>query len=124
MNRTSLAIFLGLPAACVVGWSMGGALGAGAVCGFCAGAVLGGISLAWLAHTVRTRPDGALGAFVAGFAAKLGVLLAAALVLRYVEPAAARVDYRSFLLAFTVAICLLLVVGLPDATRARKERTS
>ena len=46
------------------------------------------------------------------------MLVVGAVAFRFIEPAAARVDYRSFLIAFAATATLLLVLGIPVATRA------
>ena len=121
MQRLSLAILLTLPIAVAIAWSLGGALGGGVLMGFFVGSALSGFGVAWLLHVMRTQPQRLIAAFGVGFLCKLFVALAGGLVFRFVEPAAARVDHRSFLLAFACMALLLLLVGASSTARALRE---
>ena len=88
-------------------------LSLGTLCGL---ALAGGI--AW-------RLGGALGTGVlGGYLLKLAVLLAAALVFRYVEPAARQVDWRGFLVAFAGGVMLVIAIGSLDTLRTLRQRRS
>ena len=120
MQRITIAVLVGLPIALVIAWRLGGSLGTGVLLGFTLGAAMGGFGLAWQTHVLRTKPEAALSASMLSFLFKLAVVLMGGLVFKFVEPAAARVDYRSFLVAFAASAVLLLLAGIPDAARALK----
>jgi hypothetical protein len=100
MNLAWTATLLGLAAAAAVAAALGGALGVGALAGFAAASFVGLAAGLHRAHLARTRPERAFGAFAVAFLAKLGLLLAGTLLLRFVEPLGARADWRAFALGF------------------------
>jgi hypothetical protein len=56
---------------------------------------------------------------VLGFLVKLAALVAGALAGRFLEPAGARADYRTFVVAFAAAVALILPLGTWLALRGR-----
>ena len=72
-------------------------------------------------HTMRVRPALSLHAFALTFVLKLLVLVAGVLVFRYLEPAAARADWRSFLVSFAAAVAILSPIGSLDAVRVLRK---
>src|ERR1700741_2876072 len=83
-----------LPCA-LVAWSLGGSAGRGTLLGFLLGAGLCGLSFAWQRHQWPFRPERALSAQLAGFAAKLGGLVLSLFALRGLEGLALAVDSRA-----------------------------
>lgn len=122
MTRLSVAILLGLTAAVSVAWRYGGALGAGVLAGYLLGAALALLGVMYQRHVMTHRPERAMHAGVVAFLFQLGAIVAFALALRYVEPVAARLDWRGFLVAFAAAANLILPLGTLDAVRVLKEK--
>jgi len=120
MIRLSLAAVLALAVACVLASRLGGAQGAGVLLGYSLGAGLSGLGCLYLRHAMATRPERALAATVVSFLVKLAALLIGALAFKYVDAAAARVDWRTFTLAFAGAVALVLPIGTWEAVRARR----
>ena len=119
MIRTTFAALLGALATGLVAWQLSG-LDAGAVKagGVIAGYLLGA-GMAWLGimyqrHALMYRPKAAFAAHGVAMLAKLVVLLMGALSFRYIDAAAARADWRMFVLAFAAATVLLLASGAMD----------
>lgn len=121
MNRLSIATLVCLPFALGLAWQLGGALGTGVLVGFVSAVAVSGLGVAWLIHVGRTRPHQFLSAFAVGFSFKLIVALMGGLAFRYIEPAAARVDHRSFLLAFASVALILLLVGVTEVAGILRE---
>ena len=122
MIRLSLASFLGLLAAALVAWRLGGREGAGIVSGYLLGAGFTGLGVLYQRHVILTSPERSMQAFTVSFLAKLVALLIGALSFRYIEAAAARADWRSFLLAFAAAVSVILPLGLIDVLQALRRR--
>jgi len=122
MNRLILAVLAALALALVLAARLGGALGGGVLAGFAAGAGLSGLGFLYQRHVLATRPERALQAAVVGFLAKLAVLLLGALAFRFVEPAGARVDWRSFVVAYAAAVAFVLPLATWVAVREQRER--
>lgn len=121
MNRLILAVLAAFAVALSVASELGGPAGAGVVLGYCLGAGLAGLSALYTRHVLRTRPARALQAAVFGFLVKLATLVAGALAFRFLEPVAARADYRTFLIAFAGAVALVLPLGTWVALRDRSS---
>jgi len=117
MLRLSLATLLGLAAAALVAWRLGGTAGTGVLAGFTLGAGMSGLGALYQRHQLRVRPDRVLAATAVSFLAKLVALLVGALAFRYVDAAAARADWRAFLVAFAAAVVVVLPLGVLDAVR-------
>lgn len=122
MIRLSLALSFGLLVAALVAWRLGGALGAGVLAGFLLGGGIGGLGVLWERHVLTTRPERAMHAVALSFLVKLLALGMGALAFRYLDGPAARVDWRSFLVAFAAAVALVVPVGAADAARALAMR--
>ncbi|MAF65830.1 MAG: hypothetical protein CMJ84_09255 [Planctomycetes bacterium] len=116
-----MVILAALAVSGLVAWGLGGTLGLGVLAGFLCGASVAGLGVAWQQHVARTRPERVFGAHVMAFLFKLVAVLCGALVFRFVDQAAARVDWRSFLVAFAVVVFVVMVVGALDTTRALRE---
>lgn len=124
MNRLLLVVLAALAAALLVASELGGARGAGVVLGTSLGAGLAGLSTLYTRHALRTRPARALQASMLGFLLQLFSVLIGGLAFRYVESAAARADYRSFLIAFAAAVALVLPFGTWCALHERRKSST
>jgi hypothetical protein len=122
--RLSLATLAGLALATLAAWRLGGAEGGGILSGYLVGAFLSAFGVAWQNHLLRTRPAKVFTATVSVFLLKLAVLLGAALAFRYVEAAAAQVEWRAFLVSFAAGVVLVTAIGSLDTLRILKERRS
>ena len=117
MNRTVPALFAVLPLAACVAWRLGGALGNGVLAGYFLGCAVAGLAHAWQVHTMRHRPEQAFTAFGLGFLAKILGLGLGAAIFGTIDALAARVDWRSYLLAFVGAVLVVMVAGTFDHLR-------
>jgi len=122
--RLTLVTLAGLVLATAIGWSLGGRMGTGVVGGYLLGALIAALGVAWQNHLLRTNPKKVFAASVGVFLLKLAVLLMAAIAFRYIEAAAAQVDWRAFLVAFAGAVLLVLAIGSLDTLRVLKQRRS
>ena len=117
LPKTTLGLAVGVLFAAVVGWFVGGPSGLGVFLGFLLGAGLAGLAVAWQAHCLQYRPERVTRAQMEGFAIKLGSVALFALAFRFVEPLAASVSWRSFLLAFAAAAVIVLPLSTLDLSR-------
>lgn len=124
MTRLILALLAAFVVALVCAARLGGALGSGVLAGYLLGAGLSGLGFLHQRHTLATRPERALSAAVLGFLVKLGALLFGALALRFLEPAGARVDWRSFVVAFAASVALVLPLAAWTALREQRQRAA
>ena len=122
MTRLLIALCLGLLVAALVAWRLGGTLGGGVLSGYLLGGGIGGLGLLWQRHVLATRPEQAMTAVVTSFLAKLAMLGIGAVAFRYIEAAAARADWRSFLIAFAAAVALVVPVGAADVVQVLRLR--
>lgn len=121
MTRTHLVMLATLAVAGLIAWQLGGTLGMGVLAGFLCGASVAGLGVSWQQHVVRTRPEKVYSTHVLAFVFKLAVVLCGALVFRFVDQAAAHVDWRSFLVTFAGAVFVVMVVGAFDTARVLRE---
>jgi hypothetical protein len=121
--RTTLALALGLAAASVLAYDLGGSLGTGVVLGYLLGAALCAFGVAWQSHWLRVSPRRAMQAQVEGFLAKLAALCVFAVAFRFLESLAAAVDWRAFVVAYAGAIALLLPLATYESTRRHRSAT-
>lgn len=121
MALLTLGTLLGLLVASIVAWQLGGALGTGVMLGFVFAAAMTGLGVAWQRHVVRWRPALFMRASVGSFIAKLACLLMGGLAFRFLEPAAVRVDYRSYLVAFVATTVTLLLMSAPEVARGFQD---
>jgi hypothetical protein len=121
MTRLTIAALLGLAAAGALAWSLGGALGAGVLAGYAAGAGITGLGVLAERRVLETRPELGLQVALLAFLSKLVLLVSAAVGLRFVAPLAARMDWRAFLVAFAAAVVVLLPIGTIEAVRVLKR---
>jgi len=107
MKLLTLALLASLPFAALAAWRLGGALGAGALLGYGLGLFVGLAGVRWQEHLLAVRPRLALHAFAVVFLLKLGLVIAGAFTLRFWSPAGVRADWRSYLVAFPIAVLLV-----------------
>jgi len=117
LPKTTLGLSVGVLIAAIIGWFVGGANGLGVFLGFLLGAGLAGLAVAWQAHCLQYRPEHVTRAQMEGFAVKLGAVALFAVAFRYIEPLAASVSWRTFLLAFAAAAVLVLPLSTLDLSR-------
>ena len=122
MTLTTRITLIGLAAAMLLAWRLGGARGAGTIAGYLAGASITGFALARQRHVFRTAPQRSLHTMVEGFLLKLAGIVLAVIVLATVPGARERVDLLSFCLAFAVAALLALFPGTWSNARVLRER--
>ena len=79
------------------------------------------LSALWQRHCMRQDVARAIRATLESFLMKLSVALLAALTLRFVEPAGTALDWQAFLLAYTGAALLALLLATFETSRALKE---
>jgi hypothetical protein len=99
-----------------------GSLGNGIMAGAGLGVAFCALGAMYMAHTLRTRPVLAMQAFAISFLMKLVVLVVGAIAFRYIPQAAARVDYRGFMVAYAALIAVLVPVGSFDALRGIRQQ--
>lgn len=124
MTRTTLGTLVGLAIASLVAWQLGGSLGLGVMVGFVFGATITGLTLLYQRRVMLSHPGRLMQAMLHSFLFKLAVLLLGALSLRFIQPAAERADWRSFLVAFAGAALIVLILGTLDNLRTLKEGRS
>ena len=117
MTRTLIATLLSLSAAAYVAWSMGGVLGAGVLIGGLGGASAASVGVLLQVNIAKTAPKRLFGAMVAAFMIKMFAALAGALAFRYVEAAAARADWQTFLISFALSAAIVMMAGIFDLMR-------
>ena len=115
--RLTLTSLAALSLAILAAWKLGGTLGAGVLMGFFLGAALCGLGVLYQRHLLLTRPERFMTGLVVSFAAKLCALFLGALAFRFIDAAAARVDWRGFLIAFAGAVAVILPVATIEALR-------
>lgn len=103
-NPSYLLLLAGLPLAALVAWRLGGSVGAGALLGVLAATFASLLGALWNARAARRGGQRALDGFVLTFLAKLGLLAAGALCLRYVPAVGERFDWSAYLLGFAAAV--------------------
>ncbi|MEZ5977069.1 MAG: hypothetical protein R3F34_02475 [Planctomycetota bacterium] len=113
----SLLCLLCAVAAALVGSFVGGATGWGIAAGGFLAAAVSGTSAAILHRTVRERPRQSFTAFVAGFAIKVGALLAMAVVFLAFPDLRERLDPTGLLATFAIVAVVLLAAGTQVARR-------
>ena len=121
MIRLTIATLVGAIAAAVVAWRLGGSLGGGVLAGFLLGAGMSGLGVLYQRHVLLTQPSKSMQAVVVSFIAKLVAVLLGALAFRYIEAAGALADWRAFLVAYAVAVLVVLPLGTLDAARIARR---
>lgn len=122
---TSIVILVGGALAALVGWHLGGPVGVGVLAGYLGGAFVSGLCAARQARVLGRRPELALQTVVESLFFKGSLLILGAVALRFIEAAAARADWRAFLVSYAGAV--LLVAGsqtLGHLARAAASRRS
>lgn len=111
-----------LALAAVVSWRLGGTEGIGVAVGTLMGAGISMLGHQWQQHALGTRPERAMSAMVVGFLFKLAIVTIGALAFRFIEPAAAVCDWRSFLLSFAAGVLAVMVLGTLESAFEAKRR--
>ena len=122
VTRKSMKLFtignlLALAAACALAWRLGGALGWGVLAGFASGASLSAAGVCWQQALLRRGSSFVMQAFGLSFLVKLIVVVGGTLLLRFADGAegiggiGALVDWRSFLIAFPIAVLCVSSLG-------------
>ncbi len=125
MTHLYLGLLVGNALAAGVALNLGGSSGAGALLGFVLGSLLGLLGAALQRRALARRPAAAMNLFVALFLAKLALLAAGGLCLRFSATLAARFDWTSYLVGFAAAVVWVTVLGSAREMWAlRQERTS
>lgn len=122
MTRTNIAILIGLVAAALIAWQLGGSLGMGVIGGYLLGASLFAVGAAWQRKTCEAHPERSMQTLVLLALGKLFVIMISYLVLRFVDGASDHVSPKGFLLSFVVAVLLVSFVGSYDAMLVIKNR--
>ncbi len=122
MTLSTPGAIVGLAAASVVAWQLGGALGMGVLMGFFGGASIAMLGAMWIRHALRFNPKRAMRCQLEAFMAKMTVLFMGAIAFRFIESAAARVDWRAFLVSYIAAVLVLMVLGTVDTMRLVKSK--
>lgn len=122
MTRLTIATLIGLALAASAAWALSSTLGAGVMCGYLLGAALTMIGSMRQREALRHRPERALGVFAGSFLVKLVVMVVAAVLLRYVDALAVRLDWRAFSVAYAAAVTLVLPFGAMDAAGVLKQK--
>ena len=122
MKRLTLVSILALALAAGVAWRLGGTAGGGVLAGALLGVGFTGLGAMYQLHTLRTRPQRSLAAFTVSFLFKLAIVLAGGLAFRYIDAAALRADWQTFLIAFAACAVVLLPLGMLDALHAVQKQ--
>jgi len=117
MTRTTLATLAALLIAAALAFQLGGREGAGVVAGVLCGAAVANLGALWQRHAFRHHAERAFRSVVEVFLFKLAFVLLGALAFRYVEAAAARVDWKAFLVTFAAAALLVQTVAVFESVR-------
>ncbi len=127
MTRTTLGTLAVLLVGIFVAVQMGGTEGWGVIAGVLCGASVAALGAAWQRFVFRHRPKQAMAAVVQIFLFKLAFVTIGAVTFRYVEAAAARVDWKSFLVAFVSSVFIVQTLAVLDNVRfllGRKDAVS
>ncbi len=120
-----LLLAAGLPVGGFVAWTVGGSSGAGALLGVLAATFVSALGLVWSERSRRLGANRPLDGFVLTFLAKLGLLGAGALCLRFVPAVGEIFDWSAYLLGFAAAVLwAMLASSLPLLRSLRPARSS
>lgn len=117
MTRTTIGTLAVLLVGAVVAFRLGGTVGMGVVAGVLCGCSVSALGGAWQRHVFRTRPKKAFNAVLETFLFKLVFVTIGALSFRYIDAAAARVDWKSFLVTFAIAVLVVHTLTVLDNVR-------
>jgi hypothetical protein len=121
MSLTTQIALLGTAAAAAAAWFTEGPVGAGILAGFLAGAATAGAASLLQHRLARLAPRWIFHALLASLLFKAGALVCAGLLLHYVPALGRAFDLGAFLLAFAVAVLLLLAPSTLDTLRVLKS---
>jgi len=108
-NLTTLAVLLG---GAFIAVQLDARQGAGVAAGVILGSSVSALGSLWQRHNFVHRPRRAFASVLETFLFKMVFVLFGALSFRYIEAAASRADWRSFLLAFVAAAFVLQTVSV------------
>lgn len=117
MPWTMLATSSGLIGSGLFAWLYGGAIGAGVVTGFLAGAAVTAWGVVRQRRAIPTDPGRAMRILVEGFLVKLAAVTCFALVLGLVPRLRGALDWRAFVVAFGAAALVVLFPGTAENAR-------
>ncbi len=114
MIRTTLATLAVLIGGGILASQMGGREGMGIAAGLLCGTSVSALGSTWQRHNFTHRPKRAFQSVIETFLFKMVFVMLGALSFRYIEAAAARADWRSFLLAFVAAAFIIQTVSVSE----------
>lgn len=117
MTRTTLAILTVLLFAAVCAFALEGRQSMGVIAGALCGTSVAALGATWQRHTFRYRPKRAFQAVVETFLFKLVFVMLGVLSFRYIDAAAARVEWKTFLVTFVIAAVVIQTVGVFECVR-------
>ncbi|MFT7671226.1 MAG: NhaP-type Na+/H+ or K+/H+ antiporter [Planctomycetota bacterium] len=117
MTRTTIATLFVLAGAAVVASQLEARHGMGVVAGVLCGTSVAMLGALWQRHSFLHRPKRAFNAVVETFLFKMVFVMIGALSFRYIEPAAARADWKAFLLTFVVVSLIVQTVAVFENVR-------
>lgn len=117
MTRTTLVTLAVILIAAALAFQLEGRLGMGVVAGTLCGTSVSMLGAAWQRHSFRHRQKQAFQSVVETFLFKLAFVLIGALSFRYVDAAAARVDWKAFLLTFVAVAVVVQTVAVFESVR-------
>jgi hypothetical protein len=130
MTLIRLGNLLALTAACALAWRLGGAMGWGVLAGFAAGAGLTGAGVWWQQRLLRRGSAFVMQAFGISFLVKLVAVVGGTLLLRFAGGAdgaigiGAHVDWKGYLIAFSVAVLWVGCLGSVGTLRVLRTGTA
>ena len=117
MTRSTIGTIVVLLVAAVVAFRLGGTVGVGVIAGVLCGCSVSALGGAWQRHVFRTRPKKAFNAVLETFLFKLAFVIIGAISFRYIDAAAARVNWKSFLVSFVFAVLVVHTLTVLDNVR-------
>ncbi len=122
MTLTATASLIGLAAAALLAWRLGGSVGAGVLAGFLGSCAVTGWGILRQRRVLSSAPERALRVMVESFLVKLVLVLVATLGLLFIPSVRAVLDAAAFLLAFAGGVLVVLVSGTIDNAKILKTR--
>jgi hypothetical protein len=123
MARTTIACLAVLCIAGVVSAQLGGRESGGVIAGVLCGSSVSMLGASWVRHNFAHRPKRAFNAVIETFLFKMAFVMLGALSFRYIEAAAARADWKVFLLAFVATAFIIQTVSVIESVRLLRPRS-
>ncbi len=117
MARTTIACLAVLCIAGLTSTQLGSRESGGMWAGVLCGSSVTMLGASWVRHTFMHRPKRAFNAVIETFLFKMVFVMLGALSLRYIEAAAARADWKVFLVAFVVSAFIIQTVSVFESVR-------